>query len=241
MPSVGLGVWRLAPGRETEQSVEWALEAGYRLLDTATLYRNEQSVGAAVRRSGLPRDEVFVTTKLYPMHPSAPRELAKSLERLGLDYVDLYLIHWPVPLLRARHWRQLEALQAEGLAREIGVSNYGQRQLTPLLGARSPAVDQVRMSPLHFRPQLVEFCRKHDIVVEAYSPLEQGRAVSNPTVIGLAERLGKSPAQVLIRWSLQHGAVVIPRSKTETRIRENIDVFDFELTPDDMAALDQLG
>jgi diketogulonate reductase-like aldo/keto reductase len=240
MPSVGLGVWRLAPGPETEQAVEWALDAGYRLVDTATFYRNEQSVGAAIRRSGVPRDELFVTTKLNPIHPNAPRELAKSLKRLGLDYVDLYLIHWPVPLLRRRHWRQLEALQVEGLAREIGVSNYGERQLRPLVDGRPPAVNQVHMSPFHFRPPLLEFCRKHGIVVEAYSPLEQGRAVADPTVIAIGERLGRTAAQVLIRWSLQHGTVVIPRSKTERRIRENIDVFDFELGPDDMATLDQL-
>jgi 2,5-diketo-D-gluconate reductase A len=242
MPVLGLGVWQIPAGRETEQAVEWALEAGYRLIDTATLYRNEASVGAALERSGLPRDEVFVTTKLYPTHANAARELGKSLERLRLDYVDLYLIHWPVPVLRARHWRQLQQLQAAGLAREIGVSNYGPGQLQPLVSDGSPpAVDQVHMSPFHFRPQLLDFCREHGIVVEAYSPLERGRGVNDPTIAGIAERLERTPAQVMLRWGLQHGAVVIPKSTHEDRIRSNAQIFDFELSADDMAALDALG
>src|SRR6266852_8253031 len=142
MPVLGLGVWQMAAGGETEQAVEWALEAGYRHIDTASVYRNEQSVGAALRRSGLPREQVFVTTKLMPAHPSAARELAKSLERLSLDYVDLYLIHWPLPLRSARLWRQLESLQERGLARAIGVSNFGRHRLERLMPAasRMPAV-----------------------------------------------------------------------------------------------------
>jgi diketogulonate reductase-like aldo/keto reductase len=239
MPVLGLGVWQIAAGRETEQAVEWALDAGYRLIDTASLYRNEASVGAALRRSGLPREQVFVTTKLMPTHASGSRELAKSLDRLGLDYVDLYLIHWPVPLVSARYWRQLESLHEQGLARAIGVSNYGRDQLQGMNG-RTPAVNQVQFSPFHFRRRLLEHCLERGIVFEAYSPLERGRAVSDPTVVEVAERLGRTPAQVLVRWAIQHRAVVIPKSAREDRIRSNAHVFDFELDDADMRRLDSL-
>ena len=242
MPVLGLGVWQMAAGRETEQAVEWALEAGYRLIDTASLYRNEASVGAGLKRSGLPREQVFVTTKLMPTHPSAARELAKSLKRLDLDYVDLYLIHWPVPLISARYWRQLESLHAQGLARAIGVSNYGRDHLQAIArsGAATPAVNQVQFSPFRFRRQLLDYCLEHGIVFEAYSPLERGRAVSDPAVVQVAERLDRSPAQVLLRWAIQHQAVVIPKSTREDRIRSNALVFDFELTDADMQQLDRL-
>ena len=242
MPVLGLGVWQMAAGRETEQAVEWALDAGYRLIDTAALYRNEASVGAAVRRSGLPREDVFVTTKLMPTHPSATRELEKSLERLGLDYVDLYLIHWPVPLVRARYWRQLEAAHERGLARAIGVSNYSRDQLEGMArgGATTPAVNQVQFSPWHFRRQLLDYCLEHGVVFEAYSPLERGSGVDDPTVTEIAERLERTPAQVLLRWGIQHQAVVIPKSSREERIRSNARVFDFELSEADMQRLDRL-
>jgi len=239
IPVLGLGVWQMAAGRETEQAVEWALDAGYRLIDTASLYRNEASVGAALRRSGLPREQVFVTTKLMPTHASATRELAKSLERLGLDYVDLYLIHWPVPLVSARYWRQLESLHEQGLARAIGVSNYGRDHLQAMSG-KTPAVNQVQFSPFHFRRRLLEHCLEHGIVFEAYSPLERGRAVSDPTVTEIADRLDRTPAQVLLRWAIQHRAVVIPKSSREERIRSNARVFDFELGDADMRRLDGL-
>src|SRR5437879_2199169 len=152
MPVLGLGVWQMAAGAETEQAVEWALEAGYRHIDTASMYRNEQSVGAALRRSGLPREQVFVTTKLLPTHVSATRELEKSLARLSLDYVDLYLIHWPLPLLSARFWRELESLQERGLARAIGVSNFGRDRLETLLrgASRIPGVDQGQLRPFRY-------------------------------------------------------------------------------------------
>jgi diketogulonate reductase-like aldo/keto reductase len=239
IPVLGLGVWQMAAGRETEQAVEWSLDAGYRLIDTASLYRNEASVGAALRRSGLPREQVFVTTKLMPTHASATRELAKSLERLGLDYVDLYLIHWPVPLVSARYWRQLESLHEQGLARAIGVSNYGRDHLEAMSG-ETPAVNQVQFSPFHFRRRLLDYCVERGIVFEAYSPLERGRAVSDPTVTEVAERLDRTPAQVLLRWAIQHRAVVIPKSSREERIRSNARVFDFELDDADMRRLDAL-
>jgi len=242
MPVLGLGVWQMAAGAETEQAVEWALEAGYRHVDTAAMYRNEQSVGAAVRRSGLPREDVFVTTKLLPMRASAERELDRSLRRLGLDYVDLYLIHWPVPLAGDRRWRELESLRERGLARAIGVSNYGRDRLEGLLrhASQPPAVNQVQFSPFQYRRRLLEYCLEHGIVFEAYSPLDRGKRLDDPTIAGIAGRIGRTPAQVMLRWAIQHAAVVIPKSSREDRIRSNAQVFDFELDEGDMQALDAL-
>lgn len=242
MPVLGLGVWQMAAGGETEQAVEWALEAGYRHIDTASMYRNEQSVGAALKRSRLPREQVFVTTKLLPTHMSAARELEKSLSRLGLDYVDLYLIHWPLPLVTARFWRELESLQERGLAREVGVSNFGRDKLEALLegASRSPAVDQVQFSPFHYRRRLLDYCLEQAIVFEAYSPLERGQGLHDPTITAVAERLGRTPAQIMLRWAIQHQAVVIPKSSHKERIRSNAQLFDFELADTDMRILDAL-
>jgi diketogulonate reductase-like aldo/keto reductase len=242
MPVLGLGVWQMAAGSETEQAVEWALEAGYRHVDTAAMYRNEESVGAALRRSGLPREEVFVTTKLAPPHTDASRQLAKSLERLGLEYVDLYLIHWPLPFGNTRVWHELEALGEQGLARDVGVSNFGAERLEKLLGRahRPPAVNQVQFSPFQFRRRLLDYCREHGIVFEAYSPLARGHGVRDATVAAVADRLGRTPAQVLLRWAIQHGAVVIPKSSRKDRIVSNAQVFDFELGDEDMQLLDAL-
>ena len=242
MPLLGLGVWQMAAGGETEQAVEWALEAGYRHIDTASIYRNEQSVGAALSRSGLPREQLFVTTKLMPTHPSAARELDKSLARLSLDFVDLYLIHWPLPLLSTRQWRELESLQQHGLAREIGISNFGRDRLGKLVrvASRKPAVNQVQFSPFRFRRRLLDYCLKHRIVFEAYSPLERGNGLRDPTITAVAERLGRTPAQVMLRWAIQHQAVVIPKSSRKERIRSNAQLFDFELTDPDMRTLDAL-
>jgi 2,5-diketo-D-gluconate reductase A len=241
MPVLGLGVWQMAAGQETEQAVEWALEAGYRHIDTASYYRNEQSVGAALERSGLPREQVFVTTKLMPVRPSAERELQRSLERLALEYVDLYLIHFPVPGMTQRHWRALQSLQERGLARAIGVSNFGRERLRKLIAdGRKPAVNQVQLSPLHYRRQLVDYCAEEGIVLEAYSPLERGQALANPRIVAVAERAGRTPAQVMLRWGVQHGAVVIPKSSNRERIRSNAEIFDFELDADAMRDLDGL-
>jgi diketogulonate reductase-like aldo/keto reductase len=242
MPVLGLGVWQLTAGRETEQAVEWALEDGYRHIDTATLYRNERSVGAALARSGLPREQLFVTTKWLPLRRGPRVELERSLERLGLERVDLYLIHWPLPGRAGRGWREFEALAEAGLARAVGVSNYDRTRLGRLLSGsgRPPAVNQVHMSPLHFPEGLIAFCRERGVVVEAYSPLEQGRALGHPAVVEVARRAGRSPAQVALRWALQHEAVVIPRSARRERIRENAALFDFELGPEEMTALDAI-
>ena len=242
MPVLGLGVWQMAAGGETEQAVEWALEAGYRHIDTASMYRNEQSVGAALRQSGVPREQLFVTTKLMPTHRSAARELDKSLGRLRLDYVDLYLIHWPLPLRSARLWRELESLQQRGLAREIGISNFGRDRLEKLMrgASRMPAVNQVQFSPFQYRRRLLDYCLEQGIVFEAYSPLERGKGLQDPTITAVAERLDRTPAQVMLRWAIEHQAVVIPKSSRKERIWSNAELFDFELADSDMRTLDAL-
>jgi diketogulonate reductase-like aldo/keto reductase len=242
MPLLGLGVWQVPDGRETEQAVAWALEAGYRHIDTAAAYRNERSVGIAVRNSGLSRDEVFVTTKWMPVRPNPARELGRSLGRLGLESVDLYLIHWPLPFTESRGWRAFEELRERGLARAIGVSNFGADRLARLLAGatRPPAVNQVQFSPVHYRQRLLEYCTQQGIALEAYSPLDRGRAVAHPVIADIATRLGRDPAQVTLRWAIQHGAIVIPKSTHRERIQSNAAIFDFELGPADMRTIDAL-
>jgi len=242
MPMLGLGVWQLDAGAETEQAVEWALQAGYRHIDTAAYYRNEASVGVAVARSALPREQVFVTTKWLPVGRAPLEAIERSLERLAMAYVDCYLIHWPLPGRSSRLWRDFETIQERGLARSIGVSNYGEHRLEGLLGAaRPPAVNQVHFSPLHSDLALLAWCEAHGVVVEAYSPLERGRGIANEAIAGIAASLERTPAQVMLRWGLQHGMVVIPKSARRERIEENARIFDFELGPQEMASLDALG
>ena len=246
MPLLGLGTYMMRRGKETEDAVRWALEAGYRLIDTATLYENEHSVGRAIKKSRVPREEVFVTTKLWNDDHGYKRALAafhESLGRLGLEYVDLYLIHWPVERLRGDSWRALETLLADGKCRAIGVSNYTIRHLERLLESSStvPAVNQVEFSPFLFQRGLLDFCRESGIQLQAYSPLTRGRRLRDPALARIAERYGKTRAQVLIRWALQHGVVVIPKSSHRDRIRENAEVFNFSVLPDDMEWLDSRG
>jgi diketogulonate reductase-like aldo/keto reductase len=245
IPLVGLGVFQSRPGPVTRTAVLEALRAGYRHVDTARVYGNERDVGAALRESGIPRGEVFVTTKLwnadhgYDATLSAARQ---SLSRLGLEQVDLYLVHWPVEGLRRDTWRAMERLRDDGLARSIGVSNYTVRHLEELLGhARTPpSVNQVEIHP--FLPQwaLQEWARHHRIRLEAYAPLVKARRMDHPAIRAVAERTGRTPAQVLVRWSLQHGLVTLPKSVRAERIRENATVFDFELGPEDLRTLDAL-
>lgn len=243
IPVLGLGVWQLPDGAATEQAVEWAFEAGYRHIDTATFYRNERGVGAALRRSGLPREQVFLTTKWLPVRRGPVAELQRSLERLGVEYVDLYLIHWPLPGRVRSGWRAFEQLQERGLARAIGVSNFSASRLGRFLGSvrKPPVVNQMHISPLHFTPQLLAYCAAHAIVVEAYSPLERGRAPRHPLIVALAERHGRTPAQVALRWAVQHELVVIPKSGRRERIQENAGIFDFALSEEEMRQLDALG
>lgn len=241
MPLLGLGVWQLAEGAQTEHAVGWALEAGYRHVDTAALYGNERSVGRALAASGLAREDLFVTTKLLPQSADPRAELEASLERLGLDHVDLYLVHWPTGAPE-RHWPELERAHGDGLARAIGVSNYDPGQLRALLARADvrPAVDQVPWHPWRFDLELLELCEAEGVALEGYSPLGQGRHVDDPRVVAIAERLGRTAAQVLIRWSLER-VVTIPRSRSRERIAENRQVFDFALSDADVALLDGLA
>jgi diketogulonate reductase-like aldo/keto reductase len=246
MPQLGFGVYRLAPGPETRVAVEAALAAGYRHVDTAAVYRNESDVGAALHASRLPRDQVFITTKLRNEDQGARTTrpaFEASLTRLGLDYVDLYLLHWPHPL-RLESWRVLEELHAEGLARAIGVSNFLAPHLDELLAdARvRPAANQIELSPFLYltRHEIVQRCRDEDVAIEAYSPLTKGLRLDDGTVRGIAADLGRTTAQVLIRWAIEKGFAVLPRSSKPDRIEQNAQVFDFTLGRERMATLDAL-
>ena len=241
MPLLGLGVWQAAEGAQTTRAVGWALEAGYRHIDTAQVYGNERSVGEALRASGVPRQEVFLTTKFRPGRRDPERELQASLQRLGVDQVDLYLVHWPQggP---TRAWAGMERAARHGLAKAIGVSNFAAGDLDAVLAGAdiAPAVNQVQFSPFQFRRALLDSCRRRGVVLEAYSPLTHGRNLAHPTVAGIASRLHRTPAQVLLRWAVQRGIPVIPKSVRRERIAENAQVFDFTLGDDDLAALDAL-
>ncbi len=234
LPRIGLGVFQAPRGEETRAAVRAALELGYRHIDTARIYGNEADVGAAIRDSGVPRAEVFVTTKLWNADQgfdSARRAFDASLDRLGLGWIDLYLLHWPVPALRLESWRALEAIHADGKARAIGVSNFMPHHLRELLGVAKtvPAANQVETSPFLQQRDTRALCREHGIVVEAYSPLTKGARLDHPVVVRVAKALGRSPAQVLVRWCLESDLVVLPKSTRPARIAENAAVFDFEL------------
>lgn len=241
IPLLGFGVWQVRPGRECEEAVRWALEAGYRHVDTAQAYGNEESVGRALRDSGLSRDDVFVTTKFYPGHENPEEEAQRSLERLGVDFVDLYIIHWPQggP---AWAWEGMQGAHDRGYARSIGVSNFSVAELDELLGVADtpPAVNQVQFSPFEYRRRLLDVCEERKVVIEAYSPLGTGRHLEDRGVAEIADRHGRTPAQVLVRWCLQRDLVVLPKSTHRERIEENAQVFDFTLCDEDMAALDTL-
>jgi diketogulonate reductase-like aldo/keto reductase len=241
IPLLGLGVWQVPDGRECEDAVRWALELGYRHIDTAQAYGNERSVGNALRDSGVPREEVFVTTKFYPGRDDAEAEAQRSLERLGVEYVDLYIIHWPQggP---TRAWDGMQRAQAAGYARSIGVSNYSADELDTLLAVADspPVVNQVQFSPFEFRRGLWKTAEERGIALEAYSPLGTGRHLGDARVAEIASRHGRTPAQVLIRWAVQRQLIVLPKSTHRERIEENAQVFDFTLSDADVAALDAL-
>jgi diketogulonate reductase-like aldo/keto reductase len=244
IPQVGLGVWQ-APTGTAREAVLAALKLGYRHVDTARIYGNEADVGAAVRESGIPREQIFVTTKLWNAdqgHDQALRAFDASLDRLGLEYVDLYLLHWPVAGKRLDSWRALERLHAEKRARAIGVSNFLVPHLEELLGQAKvvPAANQIELTPFLQRRETTAFCRRHGIVVEAYSPLTRGKRLGHPVVADVARRVGRSAAQVLLRWNIQHGNVVLPKSTQPARIAENGRLFDFVLDEAAMHALDGL-
>jgi diketogulonate reductase-like aldo/keto reductase len=245
MPWVGLGVYRISPGEPCFRAVTHALSAGYRHIDTAALYGNEEDVGRAVRASGLEREQVFIATKLWNSdqgYASAIKACEASLARLRLDYVDLYLIHWPESGRRLDSWRALVELRRRGKCRSIGVSNYTIAHLEELMAHSevAPAVNQVEFSPFLFQRELLDFCRAHVIQLEAYCPLTRGAKLADPVVRSVARRHGKTAAQVLLRWALQHAVVVIPKSAQPARIDENAALFDFALDDRDMATLDEL-
>jgi 2,5-diketo-D-gluconate reductase A len=244
---LGLGVWQVPSGAACVSAVRWALDLGYRHIDTAQIYGNEESVGRALRDSGVPRREVFVTTKFYPgrkfsrRRPDPVAAAEESLRRLGVDQLDLYLIHWPAggPTWA---WPKMERVRELGLARSIGVSNFSARELEDVIvaGTVPPAVNQVQFSPLEYRRALLDVCRQRNVAVEAYSPLGTGRHLSDGTINRVAQRTGRTPAQVLLRWGLQRSLVVLPKSVHRERIAENAQIFDFALSEQDMAELDAL-
>jgi diketogulonate reductase-like aldo/keto reductase len=245
IPQVGLGVWQSPKGDVTSGAVREALRIGYRHVDTATIYGNEVDVGRGVRDGGVPRGQVFVTTKLWNAdqgYDAALRAFDASLARLGLEYVDLYLLHWPVAGKRLDSWRALERLHQDGRARAFGVSNFLVPHLEELLAHAKvvPAVNQIELSPFLQRRDTVALCEKHRIVVEAYSPLTHGKRLGDPTVVAVAKQVKRSPAQVLLRWGIQHGFVVLPKSTRAERIAENGALFDFALDAAAMGKLDAL-
>ena len=243
MPRLGFGTWKLK-GDKAFSPVKGALEAGYRSIDTATLYGNEKSVGKAIHESDVPREEIFITTKVWDSdlgYEKTQKAFERSLNNLNIEYIDLYLIHWPRKL-RNESWRALEELYKQGKLKAIGVANFAISHLEELLDRFEmvPAVNQFELHPFLYseRKDLIEFCRKNDIQVEAYSPLTHGKQLNNPTFKTIAKKYNKTTAQLLIRWSLQHGFVVIPKSGNKSHIQENSDVFDFHISESDMEKID---
>ena len=241
IPVLGLGVWQIPNGPTTVKAVRWALELGYRHIDTAQAYGNEESVGRALKQSGVPRDEVFITTKFYPGSEDPVAEAEGSLSRLGVDYVDLYIIHWPQggPTWA---WPGMERAKELGYARSIGVSNFDLRELEQVTAVATvpPVVDQVQFSPFEYRRRLLGAAETRRVALEAYSPLGTGRHLTDSTVERVASQVGRTPAQVLLRWCLQRGLIVITKSTHRDRIAENAGVFDFTLSDEIMAKLDAL-
>lgn len=244
MPVLGLGVYK--SGNDTKQAVLDALEAGYRHIDTAALYKNETQVGEAIRESGIPREEIFITTKLWNDDMKSGKQyeaFEKSLERLGTDYVDLYLIHWPVSSALESSWKVLEQIYKEGRARAIGVSNCHMEHLMRVLACAHvvPAVNQVECHPYLNQKPLRTFCNNLSIEMEAWSPLGRGKLLEDPVIVQLAQKYEKTPAQIILRWELSQNLIVIPKSVHKERIRENYNVFDFLLEPADEAKIDALN
>ncbi len=245
MPILGLGVYQMSSGGQTKTACLDALAAGYRLIDTASMYGNEKDVGAAVAESGLDREDLFITTKVWNNehgYEPALKAFQRSQKALGLDYVDLYLIHWPGGGLRKETWQALEKLLRDGKCRAIGVSNYTVAHLKETLGYADvvPAVNQVEFHPWLYQKDLLEFCQKEKIQMEAYSPLSRARKLDSPILERIGSHYGKTPAQIMIRWGLQHGLVEIPKSTHKERIIENANVFDFQINDSDMKEIDSI-
>ncbi|HEY3388566.1 MAG TPA: aldo/keto reductase [Prolixibacteraceae bacterium] len=245
MPYFGLGVFRTEEGTEVENSVKWAIETGYRHIDTAAIYKNERGVGNAVKASGISRNELFITTKAWNDNQrtnTVMEGFEKSLELLQTDYVDLYLIHWPVKGKYVATWKVMEQIYRSGRAKAIGVSNFLQHHLEDIfkIAEIKPMVDQVECHPYLVQQPLIDLCRQHDVVFEAWSPIMRGAVNDIPLFIELSEKYKKSPVQIVLRWDLQKGIVTIPKSVHQERIRSNADIFDFELTGEDISRIDAL-
>ncbi|MDR2431005.1 MAG: aldo/keto reductase [Candidatus Margulisbacteria bacterium] len=248
IPEIGFGTWQIPDGETTAQAVKTALEYGYTHIDTAACYQNEIGVGRAIRESGVPREKLFVTTKLWNTergYDSALRAFAASLQKLQLEYLDLYLIHWPDnknPALNTASWQALEKLYQEGLIKALGVSNFKPRHLQPLLDTAEikPAVNQIEYHPGFRQEETVEFCQKHHILVEAWSPLGSGRILQNPDLQRIAQKYNKSTAQLCLRWCRQNGTLPLPKSITPERIKENAQALDFEISAEDMQRINAL-
>ena len=241
IPLLGLGVWQMSDGRECEDAVRWALELGYRHIDTAQAYGNEESVGKALLASAVPRDDIFLTTKFLPGNRDPVAAIEQSLRLLGVDHVDLYLIHSPQGDATWA-WPGMERARELGYTRSVGISNFNATELDEVIGAGTvpPAVNQLNFSSLAYRRALLEACERHGVVLEAYSPLGTGRHLGNQTVRLVADRVERTPAQVLLRWCVQRNIPVIPKSTHRDRIEENADIFSFQLSDEDMRALDAL-
>ena len=245
IPVVGLGTWKSEPGEATYKAVLDSINAGYRHIDTARAYDNEADVGRAVQDADINRKDLFITTKLWNRHQGydeAIEACEKSLARLGCDYIDLYLIHWPLKDKRNESWRALIELQKKGLCRSIGVSNFTIDHLKELEDKFGviPAANQVEFHPYHYQKDLLEYCNSKNIIIEAYSPLVHAKRMDEERLVAISEEIGKTPAQILIRWAMQRGMVVLPKSVNESRIIENFAVFDFEISDSLMKRLDDL-
>ncbi len=245
MPWLGLGVFQMTSPHEAENAVRWALEAGYRSIDTAAIYGNEEEVGRGIKTSGVAREDIFLTTKVWNedlRRGSVQAAFEQSLKRLDTDYVDLYLRHWPVKNCYRDAWDVMQDLYAKGRVKAIGVSNFMMEHLEDLLSGADviPAVNQIEYHPHLLQPELIEYCKQKKIQVEAWSPLMQGKVFSVKEITGLAEKYGKTAVQVILRWDIQNGVVTIPKSSRKERIVDNADIFDFELSEQDMALLNSL-
>lgn len=248
MPQIGLGTWLTKDGPEVEQAVIAALKCGYRLIDTAKYYGNEESIGRAIKASGIKREDIFITTKLWNAdqgYEPTLKAFKKSLERLGVDYIDLYLIHWPMPKVGkyVETWKAFEKLYADKKIRAIGVSNFTIETLQKLMDSAEimPVINQIELHPKFAQHEMREFCKQHDIQVESYSPLMHGGDIlSDNAIQRIADKYHKTIAQVVLRWHIQSGLVVIPKSVNPDRIRENIDIFDFKLDDSDMRKIDMM-
>lgn len=246
MPAFGLGVYKVEDGSQVVETISTALQLGYRLIDTAAFYENEEGVGRAIKDSGIPREEIFITTKVWNTdqgYESTLKAFDESIRKLGLDYIDLYLIHWPVKGKYIETWRALEKLYKEGKVRAIGVSNFKEHHIDDLVEncSEKPAVNQVELHPLLSQEGLREYCLEKDIKVEAWSPLSRGRFFDQPILQSIAADHKKTPAQVILRWHLQNGVIAIPKSVTPARQKENADIFDFELSEKVMELINGLN